>query len=138
MDETQAVTAMLSFATAVARRMSRDPEAESLANMTVLLAVRSYDGRIPLERWVAACVKRNIWHMWRKGKRRPKATDPWLLEAVSMDDPPEDSKLSDFEWRIVCEKYVDKWADDVIARRNGLTLYEVRKLLKFAVRRLQE
>jgi DNA-directed RNA polymerase specialized sigma24 family protein len=142
-EEKTLATEMLPFATRVALRTWHDPEAESLAGAALLHALRTYDGRIPLRRWVARCVKLWIWHYWRKMKVR----EPWSrtaeegafeYAACEHEFYVDEGPLSDEEWQILCERYVDAWAEDVIARRRDMTVYRVRKVIAEATRKLEE
>lgn len=74
----------LEYAKRVAFRMSRDPEVESIAAEAAWRAVDSYDGRIPLERWIALRVRYSVWAYWRSRakERHFDITEWWHRYAV--------------------------------------------------------
>lgn len=142
MDEAAIATEYLPFAIKVARRLWHDSEADSVAGLALLLAVRSYDGRIPLKHWIARCVRIETYHYWRKIRVRA----PWSEQVedevweyvATYDEPISECTLSEESWQILCERYVTHWAEDVIARRRGITVYRVRKLIADAIEELEK
>lgn len=121
--------------------MSKDPEVESYAGSAALRACREYDEEkgVPLKRWVAYCVKIDVWCYWRTLKRRreEQLTDcKW--ETVSIEwGPEETNELTSEEWQILCESYIERWCLDVIARRHNISsVYKLKKLMRAAEAKL--
>jgi DNA-directed RNA polymerase specialized sigma24 family protein len=122
----------LAYAKRVAFRMSRDPEAESLAGVAAWSAHREFDGtrNVPYKRWIAVCVRMAVYHHWRKRARRPEETrqDLFWEDVYSLDEIDLDSTWTE-DFQLLTESFVDRWPLDVIARRHGMTVYAVRKRL---------
>jgi hypothetical protein len=127
------------YARRIAYRMWRDPEGQSIANYSAWYAYRSYNGGIPLERWIAACVKRNIWHYWRKLKIRKAELkeNAWMAEEVRMIETDEPDLVPYDVFELLYRKHVERWCVDVIARRYGWTMRETRTKLEEAAQLLQ-
>src|SRR5215218_2568751 len=64
--------AVVHYATKIARNMSNDPEMDSIANFATLHIIRTYDPSkgVPIQRWIARCVRQHVWQYWRKERRR--------------------------------------------------------------------
>lgn len=62
-------------------------DAQAAATTAAWRAYDSYDGSIPMERYVAVCVKRAVWDMWRrKGRRGEKQqSEVWWAEVYTRD-----------------------------------------------------
>jgi DNA-directed RNA polymerase specialized sigma24 family protein len=149
----------LKYAKRVAFRMSKDPEVESLAGVAAWRAVRTYNPllNVPMERWVARCVKTEVWCYWRKLRCRPITLkdDTWWESVhcvIGAEDAPPNPRLGAKrvkpeaeelpipreDHQLLCEYYLDKWPLDVLARRHEVTIPRVKKLLRAAVARLKE
>lgn len=61
--------------------------------------------------------------------------EPTIMADYSLDDAKLD--IAPEDWKILEENYVYKWPLDVIAKRNNITLYELRKRLAAAKSRLE-
>ena len=132
---------LLHFAKRVAFRASKDPEAESVMHEAVLKAVRAFDPakQVPLKKWVALVVERDVWCYGRKQKRRAECVEPEILAdtLIAPEWVPEPD-IHPADWQIVYERYVKKLPIDVIARVRLITVYEAQKLLKAAEARCKE
>lgn len=149
MDENELCAKLLPFAKRVARSMTRDVEADSAAGIATLRAVRTFNGSIPIERWVARWVKIVLWNGWRKQKVRAKvwATDP-QTETFSLCEmaiaPPEEEDagfltLSVRERQLLTDYYINKWPLDVIQRRYQFSSRNATRIaLRVLVQRFQD
>lgn len=132
---------LLKYAKRVAFKMSQDPEMASIAGSAALRAARSYNGQVPIQRWVALCVKRQVWDYWRRNAKRreeQKELGWWTEEICTYDEAKPTAELPQPELQLLTEYYIDKWPLDVLARRHDTTIYGVRKLLKAAEAKLLE
>lgn len=138
MDENQEATRLMPFAIAVARRMFNDPEADSIAGWALLRALRSFDStKCSVEGYVAHCVKTDVKHYWRKLKvRRVVVLGGEDFDPGTVDSYTEDV-LTPLEWKLLIEKYELRWPHDVVARRNNMSVSQVRRMLAAAVDKLQ-
>lgn len=132
------------YAMRIARNMSRDPEALSVANENAARALTTYDDTkgVPIERWISLVVRQSIWDMWRRKARRPEELceeEFWLDVSLPRDRDFEAPQLGldPVVWTMLCEHYVDRWCIDVVAKRHGMTVYATRKLLRQAVEYLE-
>jgi hypothetical protein len=89
-----------------------------------------------MERWIARCVKTEIWCYWRKMRVRPVVHEGWE-NAADRDDEVTELLVSNADWMLLWEHFVDKWPLDVIARRHDTTVYGIRKQLGAAEARLR-
>jgi len=137
----------VAYATCVARCLWRDPEAESLANIVAWRAYKTYNdpairyGNWTEEGWIAHLVKKRIYDEWRRRgaiKRNLESTDGWWEQVVScVDDEYTEDLIPQEDWQLLCEKYIDRWAWDVVAKRHGWSMAEARRRVDDAVRRFQ-
>jgi hypothetical protein len=132
------------YAMRIASKMSRDPEALSVANENAERALRTFDETkgVPVQRWVAFVVRQSIWDMWRRKARHPEELceeEFWFDVSTPRDNGHECPLLGldPVVWTILCEHYVEKWCIDVVAKRHGMTVYAARKLMKQAVEYLE-
>src|SRR3954463_10243922 len=133
---------LLPFAVNVAKQYTRDHnEAESIAGWALLRAVRSYNWfKCPdgIKGYVAHCVKMDVFHWQRKVKVRSvvKATE-WIANIAKCEDRYIEDPLTEFEWWLLIVKVELKWPYDVVARRSGISVRQVRKLLAEAAAKLE-
>jgi len=136
----------IAFASKVAKRLWDDPEAESIANEAAWRAYSSYReptlkwGNYTEEGWIAMHVTQGIQGEWRKlhctKKRSNERTDGWWESVVCTYDPePSDFECSPADWQILCEKYIDGWAWDVVAKRYCITVAGAKRRVKEALSR---
>lgn len=143
--ENEQATEMLPFAIRVARKMTWDPEAESIAAIAMLKALRAYDESkgVPLKRWIAYCVKIDVYHYWRKVKVRAKVelrSEEWWEAGeclASYDDEICEAELPPILFQMLYDHYVNHWAIDVIARRYGLSIHYARLWIAEGRRQLE-
>lgn len=143
MDENAQATELLQTARKVAGKMSRDPEVLSIAGMALLKAIRTFEParNVPIKLWVARCVRIDVWHYWRKVKVRKVVElkdGDWWDRAVAMPVELPDFELDPADWRLLTEKHILKWPNDVIAREHDTTIHYVRKMLKAAEERFRQ
>lgn len=157
------VSDCVKFAKRIVYRMGvRNPaDADDISNEAGRRAHVTYDPvrGVPLRRWVAYVTKRDVWAMWRRNAKRKEVqkgemwweyqcTTEWKSSAgekhgrVRYHFTPqrpsvEEGVISPEDWVLLYSRFVDKWPEDVIARRNNTTIYQVRKRLKAALSRLQ-
>ena len=137
------VAEMYEFAKRVAFKMTGDPEAQSIAGTATLHAIETFDPsyNVPLKRWVARCVKLDIWGYWRKvvARKEEQRSDHWWAHLVEELPPDLTLEISDADRDLLFRKYVLKWPNDVIGNRMDppQTAWTVRKALKAAIARLE-
>lgn len=134
---------LLAFAKRVAYNMSSDPEMGSIAGIALHRAVSTYDDTrgVPLKRWIARQVKIGVWNYWRRVRDRHEEhqSEVWWGGVFVMDTPEiQELPIPAFDWKLLCEYYIEKWPLDVVARRYDTTVYGARKLLRQAEARLVE
>lgn len=141
---------MLEHAKRVTRRMSRDPEMESLAGLAAWHAFKTYDPEKSHWRtWVGRLAKQEVIMYWRQLKQRREKqmsqllsrTDetPFFEATVVYNDPDTDRHdlLANGDWQLLTEYYIENWPLDVVARRNNMTIGVARQTIAAAVARLQ-
>jgi DNA-directed RNA polymerase specialized sigma24 family protein len=137
----------VNYAMRVANRMTQDPEGLSLANQAAWRAFRTYDPSlgVPMKRWVARLVKLDIWCYWRTRKdcrtREGQLNSDWWMNAYTVlpeeSDLPEKLGLSQLDWQILVEKFVEEWPYDVVAKMHGCTTSGMKRHIKALVARLR-
>lgn len=144
------LTDYVRYATAVALKMSRDSEMESIANLAAWRAYESYrepdakTGNHTEEGWIAHVVKQHVWGYWREQhltkKRNNLPTDGWWEVVVAVEDDPitEDEVCSQDDWQLLCERYIEGWPLDVVARRHNVSTCYVKKLIAAALQRFTD
>lgn len=151
------------FAIRIARKMSNDPEVDSLAGEAAWRALYTYDERrgVKLSWWIAQLAKQSVQYYWRriaKLREREKFMDElWWKEQSKLgrigsraEHYEEDNKLlrsanadeqeldiSRDDWQLLVESLIQKWPLDVIARERGISLHQARKLRNAAIARLE-
>lgn len=138
---------LLSFATAVARKVWNDIEAESAAGNALFRALRTYDGKTSVKGWVAYCVKVEVKDWWRRfhytsGRKthtlRHKADAFWVkIGAPAQDEVCEFQEDYPFYWTLLVERFVEKLPLDVLATRRGTTIKVVRQNIETGVELLK-
>jgi len=126
------------YARRVAFKMNKNPEMEEVACLAAWKAVRTYDPSraVPFKRYLALLVKRRVYDWQGDRRRQPKTqTDEWWAanEPAIQMLVAADEYSADFQ--MLVEYYIDKWPLDVLARRHGVSIYKVRKLLRAATAR---
>lgn len=143
---------MLEHAKRIARRMSRDPEVESLAGLAAWHAYKTYDEtKSHWRTWTGRLVKQEVIMYWRELKRRRETQMSQLMNRQEFDGRPTafeatvvyidpgdtHEKLRDGDWQLLCEYYIDGWPLDVVARENNMSINTARQTIKAAIARLQ-
>lgn len=137
MDE-EIATLALAYAKRIAHNMLKEPiEANSIAGSAAERAIRTYDGRIPIKRWIALCVKRQVWGHWRQKARKNECqkADSWWAEAVYIHEEDILEGMDQADIQLLSEYYVEKWPLDVVARRHSVSIFRARKMIHAAVSR---
>ena len=119
--------------------MGRDPELESVAGEALTYALKSFDASlgVPEKRWIALKVKQSVWCYWRSRKIRPSETKEEVWWERVVDLAPSDTKLivSPEDWQLLCEKHLEKWPNDSIAKRHGWSMRRAKAELEAALQR---
>lgn len=124
--------AMVVYARRVAMRMSNDPEAESRSATTAWRACMAYDPtmNVPLKRWVAVCVRRMVWDMWRRKAKKREENKPevWWEKVYSRTEEPssEFQQTNAIDWLLLTERHFDRLPIDVMARKHRVTVAAMR------------
>lgn len=129
----------LKLAKGIARRMSRDPEAEGLAVEAVAYLYRQNKQDVPMEAQVRVCTRHSVWCWWRSLRVRPKLEtghiedeqEPVLRHA---ERPAHDSELAigPYDWVLLHERHIEKLPLDSLARDRGVTVSQVRRMIQQA------
>jgi DNA-directed RNA polymerase specialized sigma24 family protein len=129
---------ILDYAKRVARRMlGSDAEADSIAGLAAWRAARTYDGQVPLKRWVALCVRTDVHSYWRKrANRREKQANGRFFAALVAPAREEETEWSE-GYQMLCERYLQRWCIDVVARRHGVKVPTARRMMAAALERLR-
>lgn len=132
-------TEALAYAKRIAHKMLAEPiEANSIAGSAAERAMRTYDGSIPVKRWIALCVKRQVWGHWRQKARRQECqkAETWWVEAVFVTPSDQLEGVAQADLQLLTEYYLEKWPLDVVARRYSVSIFRARKMIRGAVARL--
>lgn len=149
------------FAQHIARKMSKDPEVDSIAGEAAWRALYTYkiERGVKLSWWIAQLTKQAVQYYWRriaKLREREKFMDElWWAEqseAGRVSDGtryPEDNQVlrnpdNDVEievnandWQLLVESFILRWPIDVIARERGVSVGAIRKQRTAAISRLE-
>ena len=132
----------LKLALSVARRMSRDPEAEGLANEAVAYVFRNPRPGVPIEAQVRVVTKCHVWYWWRQNALyRPKLVqepeDGWPHPAEGAEHASELPKgVTPYDWMLLHERYVERRPLCQLAARRGLCTSDMKRALLRAEDRL--
>lgn len=129
------------YAQCIARKMSRDPEVDSLAGEAAWRALYTYDKskNVKLSWWIAQLTKQAVIHYWRKIKRlreQEKFMDELWWEEQSRHEETE-TPVEASDWQLLVESFILQHPLDVIARDRGISLGEARKKRTAAISRLE-
>lgn len=153
------------YAQRIARKMSNDPEVDSLAGEAAWRALYTYnqERNVKLSWWIAQLTKQAVQYYWRrvaKLREREKLMDElWWQEQSQLgrvstrksDIYEEDNRvlrhreweerdleISRDDWQLLVESIILKHPLDIIARDRGISLHAARKLRKAALSRLEK
>jgi DNA-directed RNA polymerase specialized sigma subunit len=133
---------LLNYAKKVAFSLYQDPEMGSIAGNALLRATRTHDpSKVTLKAYIRVCVKMEAMDYGRrKSKRREEFHEEPFWEGVQETAPCFEAEIpvSQEDWQLLCEYYIERWPYDVVARRHGVTTYRIRRMLKAAVNRLAD
>ena len=152
------------FAQCIARKMSRDPEIDSIAGEAAWRALYTYDKErgVKLSWWIVQLTKQSVVHYWRrmaKLRKREKFMDDLWWEEQSERGRMSDRKLqkstnednlvlritkdeseieiSAADWQLLVESFLLEWPLDVIAREHGVSIGKARRMRRAAMSRLE-
>ena len=131
------------FAKRIARKMSKDPEVDSLAGEAAWKALYTYDQSrgVKLSWWIAQLTKQSVQYYWRKMaalREREKLMDElWWKEVASQAPSAPEMPIASTDWQLLVESYILRWPLDVIARERGVSITEATAMRKAAVARLE-
>lgn len=121
-----------------AHREAESPEAKSAASETLSKALRAFASRVPLKHYIRVCVKRAVFHEWRKKRdRHAELTSTWE-HVFTVDTPESELAIPQEDWQLLVEHYIDGRYLDIIARDRGVSVYAIRKLMTSAVQKFLE
>ena len=109
--------------------MSKDPEMDSIANFATLHIIRTYDPSkgVPIQRWIARCVRQHVWQYWRKERRRKEVhKEPiwWTTKIIATQE------VDYSEFPLLHKIYVEGMTQEEVAIEMCVSVYEVRKRIK--------
>lgn len=123
--------------------MSRDPDAEGVADEALAFALKSFDPSrgVPVEAWVAKVVKQNVWCWWRRIAVRPRfAQEPEEFDLLGQlsEPPPHPTELlcGVYDWVLLWEHHVEKFPLDGLARSRGVSVAQLKRMIQQAEDRL--
>lgn len=108
----------------VAFKICKDPEAESCGARGARKALLTYDGRIPVKRWIAFVVRRYVWcYLRQRAKHETTGLSPdwWHTEVYAPAQESGEELVHQQDLQVLVEHYIDGWPLDVIAREHGLS-----------------
>lgn len=130
------------FAQFIARKMSRDPEVDSLAGEAAWRALYTFDKakNVKLTWWIAQLTKQSVLAYWKRLKRlreQEKFMDELWWEEQAQQQEAESKPILQEDWELLVESFILKYPLDVIARERGLSITQATKLRKAAISRLE-
>ena len=155
------------FAQKIARKMSKDPEVDSLAGEAAWRALYTWDAtkNVKLSWWIAQLTKQSVQYYWRRLKKlreREKLLDElWWQEQSEFGRVPEsrgrkskhyeednlclqqhrtdddELDLSRQDWQLLVESLILKHPLDVIARDRGISRSAAMQMRTAAISRLE-
>lgn len=131
----------MDYGRAVAYSVTGTKKYADEANVAAWRAFEAFDGTGTMQGFVALCVKRHIWCLWRKAAKAPitQLTFSWWEQNICDVEPQCDEQtVPQEDIQLLSEYYIDKWPLDVVARRHSVTVYRIRKMIRAAVDRLSE
>lgn len=137
------VTHAVQYAQKIARKMSKDPEVDSLAGEAAWRALYTYDINrgVKLSWWIAQLTKQAVQYYWRRlavlRKREKLMDELWWQEQSTCDNTETDIDIATTDWQLLIESFVLGWPLDVIARERGISIGMVKKLRNAAIARLE-
>lgn len=152
----------VSFAQKIARRMSKDPEVDSVAGEAAWRALYTYDlaRNVKLSWWIAHLTKQAVICYWRQLsalRKKERLYDQQFWEEQSdhgrfpttkmryADDnvanriPREDADapISQDDWQLLVESFILQHPLDVIARDRRISITQARAMRRAAIARLE-
>lgn len=148
MDSQTLLKLLLKRGERAATRLSRDPEVESIAGEATLRAIRTYDASkgLAIDIWVVYCVKMDcISYLRQRAHRNEQLRETeWFAERFAFreeEEPAEELQLqklvSPEAWQLLQERFVEGWNRRAMARKRGVTVREVDRLLRIAIEDLR-
>jgi hypothetical protein len=154
------------YAQKIARKMSKDPEVDSVAGEAAWRALYTYDVKrnVKLSWWIAHLTKQGVQYYWRslnKLREREKLLDElWWMEQSDLGRVPrdrgrqqhhyeednlairlrKDDESLDVDkdtWQLLVESFILKWPLDVIARERGVSIHAARAMRTAAISRME-
>lgn len=154
------------YAQKIARKMSKDPEVDSIAGEAAWKALYTYDlsKGVKLSWWIAQLTKQSVQYYWRKMaklRQREKLMDElWWQEQsnigrvssrsvaypegdnltmrLTIDGEELQYDIKREDWQLLIESFVLRWPLDVIARERGISLNTARKMRAAAISRMEK
>lgn len=131
---------LLRHAILVARKLTRDADADCLAGVALHNALRLYDPArgVPIDKFVGFCVKREVRGMQRKQRKSKELLQPeeyWervTIEVKEEDDPP------DADWILLFERYIEGYKLRNLAHKYRVSVYRMEKMLAAALSRISD
>lgn len=151
----------VSFAQKIARKMSQDPEVDSIAGEAAWRAMYTWDSKrgVKLSWWIAQLTKQSVICYWRRMARlrakeklrdefwwRDQAKEGRFTDSSSRYDddnrvyrrPTEaEVPVNADDWQLLVESFILKWPLDVIARERSVSLSRARAMRLAAISRLE-
>ncbi len=162
LEDIDGITHAVKYAQKIARKMSQDPEVDSIAGEAAWRAMYTWDRtrNVKLSWWIAQLTKQSVIHYWRRLTRLRKheklRDELWWAEQtkqgrVALDRVPyadgdnivlriseeAEVELPDADWQLLVESFIMRWPLDVIARERGVSLGTARKMRNAAIARLE-
>lgn len=137
------VSHAVSYAQKIARKMSKDPEVDSVAGEAAWRALYTYNvsKNVKLSWWIAHLTKQAVQYYWRQLaaiREKEKFMDElWWQEQAASHPPDSGLEISVTDWQLLIESFVMHIPLDVIARDRGITISAVKKIRAAAISRLE-
>lgn len=131
------------YAQCIARKMSNDPEVDSIAGEAAWRALYSYDIKknVKLSWWIAQLTKQAVIHYWRRLKKlreQEKLMDEiWWADQYRDDTEIQTIEIQTTDWQLLVESFILGHPLDVLARDRNISIDAVRRKRKAAISRLE-
>lgn len=131
------------YAQKIARKMSKDPEVDSVAGDAAWRALYTYriEKGVKLSWWIAELTKQGVIHYWRQlqalRRKEQLHSEKWWAEQALKQPADQELDVSKEDWQLLVESFVLEWPLDVIARERNIPIDEARAKRKAALSRLE-
>lgn len=130
------------FAQRIARKMSKDPEVDSIAGEAAWKALYTYDIKknVKLSWWIAQLTKQSVQYYWRQLatlRQRERLMDELWWHKQTKKESNDDLSVPSADWQLLVESFVLRLPLDVLARQRGVSMTVISTMRQAAISRLE-